>query len=459
MFREYDLRGKVDKEELNPRTVRLIGRGFGTYLRRRKINQITVGYDSRSYSAMIRDSLVEGLLQTGMTVSDIGLTLSPVVYFSQYYLDCPASAMITASHNPNGWSGFKFSDGYSQTLLSDDLQEILTIIEKDDYVKKTGRYKEIKNVNDAYLEDVTKKFKLARPLRAIVDCGNGTAGIIAPKALSKIGAHVGEMFCNLDTDFPFHFPNPSNKESREALAQVVRTAKADIGFCIDGDGDRLGVVDEQGQTIWSDKILILLARQLLQQKPGATIVYDVKCTQALEEEILAHGGKPVMWKTGHSYIKQKMHEIKAELAGEHSGHIFYRSSYRNRTRSYDDAVLSMLKLATFVAEQKMPLSEIMATAPFYYASPNIIAHCPDEEKYRIVDELVAEFKKEYDKVIDINGARVVFPDGWGLVRASSNLPELVLIFEAKTEDRLQEIKDIFRKKLQKHPQIGPWQNE
>jgi phosphomannomutase / phosphoglucomutase len=461
MFREYDLRGKVNREELNHRSVHLIGKGFGTYLRRRKINTITVGFDSRAYSETIRDALVEGLLQTGLTVKDIGLTLSPVVYFSQYYLNCPASAMITASHNPNGWSGFKFSDGFSRTLLTDELQEIYTIIAKNEFIKKNGRYKKIKDINEAYLADVTKNFKLARPLKAIVDCGNGTAGIIAPQALAKIGAHVGEIFCNLDTDFPFHFPNPSNKDSREVLSQVVQMSKADIGFCIDGDGDRLGVVDEKGQTIWSDKILILLARQLLKKKPGATIVYDVKCTQALEEEILVHGGKPVMWKTGHSYIKQKMQEIKADLAGEHSGHIFYRNKDRkiNKDRCYDDAVFAMLKLVEFVAEQNMPLSEIMASAPFYYASPNIIAHCPDEVKYKIVDQLVLEFKKEYDKVIDINGARVVFPDGWGLVRASSNLPELVLIFEAKTESRLQEIKNIFRKKLQQYPEIGHWENE
>lgn len=454
MFREYDLRGQVNDEELNPHSIRLVGKAFGTYLRRRHIDRLTVGYDSRSYSEGVRDALVDGLLQSGCRVIDIGLTLSPIVYFSQHYLDCKASVMITASHNPNGWSGFKFSDDFSRSLLGKDLQEIYSIIDGDDYIIGPGSYEQTTTVNAAYLNIVTSTFKLSRPVRVILDCGNGTAGILAPKALAKIGAHVGEIFCNLDTDFPFHFPNPSNKESREALSEVVKTSQADIGFCIDGDGDRLGVVDEKGQTIWSDKILILLARQLLNQKPGATIIYDVKCTQALEEEILAHGGKAVMWKTGHSYIKQKMQELDAELAGEHSGHIFYKENH-----GYDDAVFAMLKLTEFVAEQKEPLSKVMATAPFYYASPNILAHCPDEEKYKIVNALVEEFKKEYDKVIDINGARVVFPDGWGLVRASSNLPELVLIFEAKTENRLAEIKDIFRKKLAKFKQIGKWENE
>ena len=454
MFREYDLRGLMNDEELNEKSVTLIGKGFGTFLLRQGIQQVVVGYDSRSYSEDVRDWLVAGLRQVGCNVTDVGLVISPVVYFAQYHLNSKGGAMITASHNPDGWSGFKLSNGFSKTLLSQDLKEIYRMIEQDDFESGEGTYTKNEKVIEAYLENITKNIKLEKPLKVIIDCGNGTAGAFGPQAFRKVGTKVGEIFCNLDTSFPFHFPNPSNQEARVALSAVVRAIKADIGICFDGDGDRLGVVDEQGNTIWSDKIVILLARHLLKQNPGATIVYDVKCTQGLEEEITANGGKPVMWKTGHSYIKQKMQQIDAELAGEHSGHIFYKEN-----NGYDDAVFAALKLVEYLSAQKVTLSELMKTTPQYYASPNIIAPCPDEVKYDIVDQLVKEFKSEYDNVIDINGARVVFEDGWGLVRASSNLPELVLIFEAKTAERLSEIKEIFRAKTLKYPEVGAWENE
>lgn len=454
MFREYDLRGQVNAEELNETTVQLIGKGFGTYLRRRDINRVVVGYDSRSYSEGLKNALVAGLQTTGIKVFDIGLVLSPILYFAQYHLQCQGGVMITASHNPNGWSGFKLADGYSKTLLSDELQELYKIIEQDDYITGPEIFVEKVNIKDAYLHDVTRKIKFAKPMKVIIDCGNGTAGAFAPDAFRLANAKVGELFCNLDTEFPYHFPNPAEKESRQALEVVVPKVKADIGVCFDGDGDRMGVVDENGDTIWSDRVLILLARHELSRKPGATVVFDVKCTQGLEEDILAHGGKPLMWKTGHSYIKQKLHAIKADLGGEQSGHMFFMDN-----RGYDDAIFATLRLAEFLSHQDQTLSEVLKTTPQYFTTPSIKAHCADEVKYDIVDKLVEEFKAEYDKVIDINGARVVMEDGWGLVRASSNLPELVLIFEAKTEKRLNEIKDIFRKKLGKFPEIGAWENE
>ena len=454
MFREYDLRGRVNDEELNRRTVTLIGKGFGTYLQRRAISDVAVGFDSRSYSERIRDYLVEGLISTGCNVKDIGYALSPSLYFAQYFLECKGGVMITASHNPDGWTGFKLADGLSKTLLSDELQEVYSIIERDDYATGKGKYEERHDANKAYIQDVSSKIKLAKPLKVIIDSGNGTAGAFAPEVFRKVGAKVGEIFCNLDTTFPYHFPNPSNQNSRRALSAVVPAVEADVGFCLDGDGDRLGVVDNNGDTIWSDKILILLARQILEKKPNATIIFDVKCTQGLEEDIREHGGNPFMWKTGHSYLKQKMHEFDAELAGEHSGHIFYKEN-----RSYDDAIFAALRLTEYLSNQNMSLSELMKTTPQYFASPNITAPCADEVKYQVVDQLVKAFKSEYNKVIDINGARVVFDDGWGLVRASSNLPELVLIFEGKTEERMIEIKEIFRKKISKFSEVGKWENE
>lgn len=454
MFREYDLRGRVNKKELNEKTVALIGQGYGTYLKRRNISRIVVGYDSRSYSERLKDALIEGLKKTGMNIFDIGCVISPVLYFAQYHLQCKGGIIITASHNPDGWSGFKLADDYSKTLVSDGLQELYTIITNDDFTSGNEQYVHRADIKEAYISDVSSKIRLAKPLKVIVDAGNGTAGAFAPDVFRRIGAKVGEIFCNLDTSFPFHFPNPSDKESREALSVIVPATKADIGICIDGDGDRLGVVDENGETIWSDKILILLARQVLERNPGAKIVYDVKCTQALEEEIKERGGIPIMWKTGHSYIKQKLHEIDAELAGEHSGHIFFKDN-----RGYDDAIFAALRLIEYLSNQDKSFSQIIKTTPQYFASPNIKAPCADEVKYQIVDKLVEEFKATYDNVIDINGARVVFDDGWGLVRASSNMPELVLIFEAKTEERLNEIKEVFRSKLNNYPEIGKWENE
>ncbi|MFH1754380.1 MAG: phosphomannomutase/phosphoglucomutase, partial [Candidatus Latescibacterota bacterium] len=267
---------------------------------------------------------------------------------------------------------------------------------------------------------------------------------------------VIEQFCDLDPEFPNHDPDPALKATVEILGKRVVEEKADVGFAFDGDGDRLGVVDDKGQVIWPDRYMILLSRQILEKNPGAKIIFDVKCSQALEEDIEAHGGKPIMWKTGHSHIKAKLHEVKGLLAGEMSGHIFYVDNFYG----FDDGVYAGLRFAEYVSGQKETLSEIIEKTPYYISTPTIHVDCPDTEKYRIVDELTAALKKEFPKIIDINGARVMFDDGWGLVRASSNMPQLVLRFEAKTEKRLGEIKALFRKYMDVHPEIGKeWENE
>lgn len=454
MFREYDLRGRISDDELNEKTMELIGKGFGTFLKRRKINKVVVGHDSRETSPKFRDAIVKGLRSTGCNIIDIGLTLVPILYFSQYHFKVKGGVMVTASHNPNDWSGLKLAHGYSETLLGDELQEVRRIIEKDDYEKGKSSYKK-DNVKEAYIKDVTSRIKLKRKLKVVVECGNGTAGVFGPEILRRIGCEVIELYCDIDVNFPHHFPNPELKEAKEILSTKVKEIKADIGVAYDGDGDRLGVVDEKGQNVWTDKLLILLARQVLEKKKNAKIVFDVKCTEALSEDIKAHGGVPVMWKTGHSYIKRKAHEIKAAFAGERSGHIFYLEGYYG----FDDAIFSSLKLIEYISNQEKTFSELLATTPKYYITPTIHVPCPDEKKYEIIDKLTKEFKKGY-RVIDVNGARVYFEDGWGLVRASSNEPVLVLVFESKKEGNLEKYKKIFREKFKKYPEISSeWTNE
>ena len=458
MFREYDLRGRVNEEELNAEAVQRIAHAFGIYLKKRKIDSTVIGYDNRKTSLDFKNAAATGLLSAGCNVIDIGLTLSPVLYFAQHHYHCPGGVMVTASHNPDDWSGMKLADGLSRTLGPAEMKELFQLVVSGERVRGSGKY-ESREVRSAYIERLTDGVKLARPLKVVVECGNGGAGVFAYEILQRIGCLTFQLYCDPDTSYPNYFPNPSNLKARKRLREMVTHPyiQADIGLGFDGDGDRIGVQDGQGRDVWSDVMLIFLARQMLTQKPGSQIVFDVKCTQALIEEIESNGGKPVMWKTGHSHIKAKLHELNAELAGERSGHIFFNEGYYG----FDDALYAAVRLLEYLASQKKSFAELLETVPKYVTSPEIAAHCPDEVKYRVVEELVGEFKKEYgEKVIDINGARVVFDDGWGLVRASSNLPQLVIIFEAKTEERLMKIRELFRDKILAHPEVSPkWEND
>lgn len=458
MFREYDLRGRVNEEELNAEAVQRIAHAFGIYLKKRKIDSTVIGYDNRKTSLDFKNAAATGLLSAGCNVIDIGLTLSPVLYFAQHHYHCPGGLIVTASHNPDDWSGMKLADGLSRTLGPAEMKELFQLVVSGERVRGSGKY-ESREVRSAYIERLTDGVKLARPLKVVVECGNGGAGVFAYEILQRIGCLTFQLYCDPDTSYPNYFPNPSNLKARKRLREMVTHPyiQADIGLGFDGDGDRIGVQDGQGRDVWSDVMLIFLARQMLARKPGSQIVFDVKCTQALIEEIESNGGKPVMWKTGHSHIKAKLHELNAELAGERSGHIFFNEGYYG----FDDALYAAVRLLEYLASQKKSFAELLETVPKYVTSPEIAAHCPDEVKYRVVEELVGEFKKEYgEKVIDINGARVVFDDGWGLVRASSNLPQLVIIFEAKTEERLMKIRELFRDKILAHPEVSPkWEND
>ncbi len=452
IFREYDLRGRVSDEELSSRNCELIGKGFGTLLARKKIKNVVVGYDAREYSPRIKDALIKGIVSTGVNVTEIGQVLSPIAYFAQFYLKIKGLAMVTASHNPNGWSGFKLGYDYASTLLPKEIKELYKIILEDDYIKGEGQVKNYKKIIEDYSKNLINKIKIDKPIKVLVNAGNGTAGPIAPSIFERVGCKVIKHNCEIDFKFPNHEPNPASTEMLNIMASKVKETGADIGIGFDGDGDRIGVVDEKGNIIWPDRFMILLVRQVLKEKPGSKIVFDVKCSKALIEEIEKNKGEPVMWKTGHSYIKQKAKEIDAALAGERSGHIFYRHGYFG----FDDAIFAALKLLKYLSNQESSLSEVMKNTPQYFTSPAWQVKCPDEVKYKITDELVEEFKKEYgkEKVIDINGARVNFEDGWGLVRASSNLPHLVLVFESKTKKGLKKIESIFREKLSKYPEVS-----
>jgi len=455
MFREYDIRGRMKDTELNPQAARLIARAYGTFLDQRGIKTVVVGHDSRHGSKAVHRPLIEGIVSTGRDVIDIGMCLTPMMYWAQYHFQSQGGAMITGSHNPKDWSGFKLASGLSCTLVGDEIREILSLIESDRFVEGKGT-RRAESVAELYAKDLVGRVSMKKRLRVVVDTGNGTAGAFAPDILRRSGLDVIEQFTELDPDFPNHEPDPALKQTVEALGARVRKEKADLGFAFDGDGDRMGVVDEKGEVIWPDRYMILLARQVLEKQPGAKIVFDVKVSQALEEDIAAHGGIPIMWKTGHSHIKAKLREEKAALAGEMSGHIFFVQNYYG----FDDGIYAGLRFAEYVSEVGKPVSEIIAGTPYYISTPAIDVDCPDDKKYGVVDKLTAELKRDFPRVVDINGARVIFEDGWGLVRASSNLPVLVLRFEAKTQARLDEIKALFRKYMDKYPEIGKvWHNE
>ncbi len=450
MFREYDLRGLVNDDELNPASMEVIARAYAAMLVKRDIKKVVLGYDYRSYSESLAKAAVKGLTESGIDVVYLGMILTPMMYSAQYFHKTEGGVMITASHNPNGWSGVKLALGYSQTLGPEDIKELYDFTVSEEFVTGTGTVIE-EDFLPEYLRDITSRIKMGRKLKVVVNTGNGTAGPIVPKILRAAGVEVEELLTELDWSFPRYSPNPAKEEMMEDTGRHVIETQADVGLAIDADGDRLGVTDEKGETIWPDKYLIVLARDVLERVPGSSIVFDVKCTQALPDDIKAHGGKPVIWKTGHSYIKAKLWETEAALGGEMSGHIFYgKPDYYG----FDDASFTALKLLEYLSKQDMSLSHILATTPQYFSTPSLQADCDDEKKYDVVARLTEDFKKDGHEVIDINGARVVFPDGWGLVRASSNMPVLVLRFEAKSQEKLDEIEKLFREKLSHYPEVG-----
>lgn len=451
MFREYDLRGRVNEKELNDNSVSIIAKAYGSMLRDRGIEDAVVGYDFRPGSEEFTAVFIEALRSTGVNVIALGMILTPMMYSAQYHYQTRGGVMVTASHNPKGWLGFKLASGYSATFVKNEMEELKERTIKEDFVSGSGTLKH-EDFFEAYKQDLIKRVNIKRSVKVVVNAGNGTPGAIVPEILRAAGCEVVEFLTKLDDDFPWYFPNPALVEMMTDTGKATYNAEAEIGFAIDGDGDRLGVTDEKGQTIWPDRFMILLSRKIIQDIPNTKIVFDVKCSKSLEEDILAHGGKPIMWKTGHSYIKEKLHEVNAPLAGEMSGHIFFGEPLY---RGFDDSVFTALKLVEYLSQTEESFSQAIAQTPYYLSTPTLQVQCDDAIKYEVVNELVKDFQRDHFNVNTISGARVEFDDGWGLVRASSNLPVLVMRFEAKTQERLDEIQNLFREKFKKYSgQIG-----
>jgi len=432
IFREYDIRGVV-ADDLVPETVENLGKAVGTHLLRSGASELVLGRDCRLSSDSLRASLLQGLLATGINVVDIGVCHTPLVYFSLFHLALNGGVMITGSHNPPECNGFKVCRGKS-TIHGAEIQELKNIILAHDFEKGAGRLR-YESVLAAYWERIASDVGIARPLKVVVDAGNGTGGMAGVPLFKRMGCEVIELFCDMDGNFPNHHPDPTVPAYMKALIATVKSEKADIGIAFDGDGDRIGAVDEQGTIIWGDQLLIIYAREILKVLPGATIISEVKASQSLYNDITAHGGRAIMWKTGHSLIKAKMKEEGAALAGEMSGHMFFA----NRYFGFDDAVYAACRLLEILSKTTAPASSLLKDVPKTYTTPEIRVDCPDDKKFPIIEAVRNIFRKKYD-VIDIDGARILMPGGWGLVRASNTQPVLVLRFEADTPERLDEIR-------------------
>jgi len=440
IFREYDVRGVADRD-LTPEVVTNLGKAVGTYLSNRGCARITIGRDVRLSSKRLRDNLLEGLLSTGIDVADIGECPTPLLYYALHKLETDGGVMITGSHNPAEYNGFKVAAGKA-TIYGDQIQELRKLIESGSYTTGKGRLQYC-SVLEEYLDELRSSFgRLNRPVRVVVDSGNGTASILMPEAYEALGCEVIPLYCEVDGNFPNHHPDPTVEAYLQDLIRAVREHGADLGIAFDGDADRIGIVAEDGRIIWGDELMILYARQILREHPGATFVAEVKCSKNLFEEIERLGGRAVMWKAGHSLIKAKMKETGAKMAAEMSGHVFFADRYYG----FDDAIYAGARLLEICAASGRKVSEMLSDLPRTSSTPEIRVECPEEIKFEVVRRAQEYFSREYEAVT-IDGVRVVFDDGWGLVRASNTQPVLVLRFEADTEERLKEIRLLIENKL------------
>ena len=445
IFRAYDVRGRVGTD-ITPEVFRGVGAAYGTLIRRNGGRTIAVGQDNRTSSGDLKAGFVEGVRSAGIDVIDIGLSPTPVLYFATAHWRLDGGANITGSHNPIDYNGVKMVHPGAAPLTEDEIQSLRKIAEAGDFERGQGTISQ-RNPREEYFETITRLVKPVRRLNVIVDAGNGVAGSFAPELLRRLGCQVTELYCESDGTFPNHLPDPEDPENvRELQARVVEE-RADLGLAYDGDADRVGVIDERGERHEADLILVLLARDLLARRPGAKILFDVKSSQSLIDDIREHGGVPIMWKTGHSHLKRKMRDDGILLGGEVSGHMFFAEKYYG----VDDGILASAKVIEIVAGQPGPASRLFDSLPHLHATPELKAPCPDGEKFRVIDELARELKQRYE-TIDIDGARVLFPGGgWGLVRASNTNPYLTLRFEARTEPEIDAMKRVIYDALKRYP--------
>ncbi|MBI2088712.1 MAG: phosphomannomutase/phosphoglucomutase [Deltaproteobacteria bacterium] len=441
IFREYDIRGLAEKD-FDADFARLLAKVHGTLVRERGGKRVSVGRDCRTTSDPYAQAVIEGFVSAGLEVYDIGVCPTPLLYFSLFHLDLDGGIQITASHNPSEYNGFKVCMG-KETLYGSQIQNLRRLMEENSYKERAGGKSESYAIIAPYDECVARDVpSIARPLKVVIDAGSGVAGPVAPPIVRRLGCAVWEIACTPDATFPIHHPDPTVPENLEALIHKVKAEKADLGVAYDGDGDRIGVVDDQGKILWGDELLILFARDVLKRHPGAVIISEVKCSQRLFDQIRLHGGKPIMWKAGHSLLKAKMKETGALLAGEMSGHMFFADRYFG----YDDAIYASVRLLELVARAGRPLSTLLADVPETISTPEIRVECPDERKFAITEQAREYFRERYP-IIDVDGVRIQFPEGWGLIRASNTQPALVLRFEAETEEKLQEYRGVIEGKL------------
>jgi phosphomannomutase/phosphoglucomutase len=433
IFREYDIRGVAGRDILDEDVVN-IGKAYGSLLKTQNKKNISVGRDCRLTSQKFAQLFIDGIISTGCNVIDIGICPTPVLYFSIQHLNLGGGAMVTASHNPPEYNGFKLLNGMD-SIHSQGLQDIRVIIENQEFVQGKGKVSK-KDVITPYKDYILNNINIKHPIKIGIDSGNGTGGITALPVLKDLGCEVHDIYCDMDGRFPNHEADPTQKKNMLELIKLVNEKKLDRGGGYDGDADRIGVVDKNGELIYGDQLMVIYAREILERDPGATFISEVKCSMVMYDDIKKHGGNAIMWKTGHSLIKKKMKEENAALAGEMSGHMFFKDRYLG----FDDALYATCRLLEIMADTGQGVDELIKDLPRTFTTPELRVECPDEIKFKAVDKIVAHFKAKQN-IIDIDGLRALYDDGWGLVRASNTQPALVLRFEALSEKRLHEIQN------------------
>ncbi len=444
VFRQYDIRGIVD-EQLNAESYYLIGKGFASILRGKGLKSIVIGGDARHSTRGFMDAFIKGAREAGCDVTDVGMVATPILYFAIWKLKQDAGAMITASHNPSKYNGCKLNLGLA-SFYAESLQELLRLIQAEKFTSGEGTLSQYHSIEAEYLDYVSENISIQRPVKVIVDGGNGMGGPYLPEILRRKGCEVIEMYCDPDGDFPNHHPDPTVEKNMVDLSRAVVEAEYELGIGLDGDADRIGVVDEKGKMLFGDQTLNILARDYLAINPGKSIIADVKCSKNLYDDIKARGGKAIMYKTGHANIKMRMKELGVEFAGEMSGHVFLADRYLG----FDDAIYASCRFIEVVAKTDMPVSQFLADQPKLYNTPELHTPCEDSRKFEVVAKVCDEFKAEGYDVNDIDGARITFADGWGLIRASNTTPVLVTRYEATTKARMEEIQALIEGKIKKY---------
>jgi len=429
IFRAYDIRGIADVELLDP-DVADLGRAIGTALIRKGARSFSLGRDCRVSSERLHDALLEGLVSTGLEIYDIGIVPTPLLYYSVFHLETGGGVMITGSHNAADYNGFKIMEGTS-TIHGEDIQNLYGLIQARDFKMGSAAVNRV-DIVKRYVEEIAGQFDFARRVKVVFDAGNGVAGPVMHRLIEKLNVDAVELYFDMNGKFPNHHPDPTVPGNLDALISAVREHKADLGIAFDGDSDRIGAVDEHGRIVYGDQLMIIYSREILSRKPGAVVIGEVKCSQMMYDDIRKHGGNAIMWKTGHSLIKAKMKEEHAELAGEMSGHIFFADRYYG----FDDALYAACRLIEIIAKSGQPLSYQIADLPQTFSTPELRIECSDELKFDVVKKVRAHFAPLYE-ALAVDGVRINFPKGWGLVRASNTQPALVLRFEAETEALLK----------------------